>query len=85
MSESPVTRQEMRETVDAAEGRSVELVELVTTHFDKRITDSERVLTWRMIAVGGMTGVLTSALDVIARGDQSGVARTASAIFGHLT
>lgn len=71
MPEGSVTRSEVQDTVDAAEARGIDLIERVTDHFDHRLKDSERVLTWRMMAVGGMTGVLTSALDIIARGSDS--------------
>jgi hypothetical protein len=76
----PVSRHELHAEVASAEERGEKMVDHVVSHFEQRLKDTERVLTWRMIAVGGMTGVLTSFIEVFARGEQSVVAR----IFGFL-
>lgn len=78
MPEHPVTRPEMRGDIAAAEARSLAAVDSVVAHFDQRLKDSERVLTWRMVATAGAANILGILIDFGARGDAS----VASSVIG---
>lgn len=84
MEKDPVTRSEMDGAIGAAEGRSVHLIDLVTKHFDARLKDSERVLTWRMVWVGLGSVVGAAALELVRTGQDSTVAQAASYVAGLL-
>lgn len=65
-----ISREELHRELDRAEARSIEVIEGVKVHFDQRLKDSERVLTWRMIATMGVGSTLTVVIGKIAGGNE---------------
>lgn len=67
--------------IHAAEGRGVAHMGTVIQHFDQRLKDSERILTWRMVAVGAVSSFAASGIELLARGSDSKIAQAAATLW----